>query len=111
MRDDQCNCVRVKLLMVVLCCVAHWLGCRCWAYAPPGGLVSPDVGSACSSFVTSVVVGRDMVPRLSFGAMHQLNNNMLEAAAYCKVDGGGIHCIMHRHMLPCQKSVLEHVIL
>lgn len=38
---------------------------RCWAFAPPGGLISPGLSLRMRDWCTSVVVGRDMVPRLS----------------------------------------------
>ena len=37
----------------------------CWAYAPPGGLCSRNLAFTMNDFVTSVVVGKDIVPRLS----------------------------------------------
>jgi sn1-specific diacylglycerol lipase len=38
---------------------------RCWAYAPPGGLISPTLAPHLEKHCISVIVGRDLVPRLS----------------------------------------------
>lgn len=39
---------------------------RCWAFAPPGGLLSPALSARVAEWCISVVIGRDMIPRLSF---------------------------------------------
>ncbi len=41
-------------------------------YAPPGATLSTALGLAVTSFITSVVVGKDMVPRLSLPTTHAL---------------------------------------
>ncbi len=38
---------------------------RCWAYSPPGGLLSSSLSVDMCDWCTSVVIGRDMIPRLS----------------------------------------------
>jgi sn1-specific diacylglycerol lipase len=38
---------------------------RCWAYAPPGGLISPTLAPHLEKHCISVITGRDLVPRLS----------------------------------------------
>jgi hypothetical protein len=40
---------------------------RCWAFCPPGGLVDARLSRAVEPFVTSVVVGKDAVSRMSVG--------------------------------------------
>lgn len=38
---------------------------RCWAFEPPGGLVDGALADAASDCITSVVIGKDWVPRLA----------------------------------------------
>ena len=38
---------------------------KCWAFCPPGGLMSANLSHAAQGFVNCVVVGKDIVPRLS----------------------------------------------
>ena len=45
---------------------------HCYAYAPPGATMSTQLSDAVSSFITSVVVGKDMVPRLCLSNVHAL---------------------------------------
>jgi len=59
-------------------------GTRCWAYAPPGGLMSPELSAAMRDYCTSVVCGRDLVPRLSLSNMEILARQMIECSARCK---------------------------
>ena len=64
------------------CCSGHSLGAgvaalmtlrlkdrypsaKCWAFCPPGGLMSANLSHAAQGFVNCVVVGKDIVPRLS----------------------------------------------
>lgn len=58
---------------------------RCYAYAPPGALVSRDLSRAMEPFVTSVVVGNDFIPRLSLPALRVLLAQCLALAARCQV--------------------------
>ncbi len=51
---------------------------RCIAYSPPGGLVSEALSDYTKSFVMSVVVGDDIVPRLSVHSVHYLKANILK---------------------------------
>ncbi|NWY07298.1 DGLA lipase, partial [Nothoprocta ornata] len=39
---------------------------KCFAYSPPGGLLSEDAMEYSKEFVTAVVLGKDLVPRQSF---------------------------------------------
>lgn len=45
---------------------------HCYAYAPPGATMSVPLARAVSSFITSVAVGKDMVPRMTIPSMHRL---------------------------------------
>jgi hypothetical protein len=49
------------------------LACRsCWAFSPPGGLASPEVGAASSDWCTSVVCGKEWIPRLSIDTFNRM---------------------------------------
>ena len=50
---------------------------RCIAYSPPGGLISKALADYTKTFVMSVVVGDDIVPRLSIISVHNLKADIL----------------------------------
>ena len=50
---------------------------RCYAYAPPGCLVSKKTYEYSQEFVTSLVMGKDIVPRLSEQNGHELKSNLV----------------------------------
>ena len=51
---------------------------HCWAFSPPGGLLSHDAVQHTEDYVTSVVVGHDIIPRLSIRTMEQLRDHALD---------------------------------
>ncbi|XP_063858266.1 diacylglycerol lipase-beta-like isoform X4 [Scylla paramamosain] len=51
-------------------------GLKCFAFSPPGGLCSKEFAQATQSFVMSVVVGDDLVPRLSLNSLHDLRHKI-----------------------------------
>ncbi|CAB1339284.1 unnamed protein product [Coregonus sp. 'balchen'] len=51
---------------------------QCYSYSPPGGLLSEDAMEYSKEFVTSVVLGKDLVPRY---------------AIYWRIIAGGTKCI------------------
>ena len=50
---------------------------KCYAYAPPGCLVSKKTYEYSQEFVTSLVMGKDIVPRLSEQNGHELKANLV----------------------------------
>ena len=50
---------------------------KCYAYAPPGCLVSKATYKYTQEFVISVVMGKDIVPRLSEQNGHELKSNLV----------------------------------
>lgn len=50
---------------------------KCFAFSPPGGLCSKEFAVATQSFVMSVVVGDDLVPRLSMNSLHDLRHKIM----------------------------------
>lgn len=69
----------------------------CFAYSPPGGLLSLPAIEHSKSFITSVVLGKDVVPRLGLHQMESLRYDLIAAIKRCdepkwKVIGHGFHC-------------------
>jgi len=56
----------------------------CWAFSPPGGLVTASLAATTSDWCTSVVVGRDCIPRLTVNTFDKMKTEMLYAAVRCK---------------------------
>jgi hypothetical protein len=50
----------------------HFTSLRCYAISPPGALVSRHLGAAMDGWTVSVVVGKDLVPRMSLPSLHGL---------------------------------------
>lgn len=51
---------------------------HCYAYAPPGGLLSATCVEDTKSFITSVVVGKDVVTRMGLYQMESLRQDVLD---------------------------------
>ncbi|XP_063446477.1 diacylglycerol lipase-beta-like isoform X1 [Mytilus trossulus] len=51
----------------------------CFAYAPPGGLLSFEASQASQDYICSVVLGKDMITRLSIWSMYDLKEKTLTA--------------------------------
>lgn len=58
---------------------------KCYAYAPPGGLLSPEAAAFSRDFVTAVVIGDDIVPRLSMKSYVQLREEMKRVLVSCQL--------------------------
>ncbi|CAL8469007.1 g8548 [Coccomyxa elongata] len=54
---------------------------KCWAYCPPGGLVSANLSAILGEFCCGVAVGKDAVPRLSLKNLDRLLDEMIVALA------------------------------
>lgn len=63
----------------------YFPGLQCYAFSPPGALVSRRLARAMESFVTSVFVGKDVICRLSIPSISSLLNEVLDVTARCKV--------------------------
>ena len=57
---------------------------KCWAYSPPGGLVSRELSEAMRPFTTSIAVGKDGVPRLSLKNLARMLDELITALARCR---------------------------
>lgn len=56
---------------------------RCWAFNPPGGLLSWELSRIAQRFCTAVVVGKDVISRLSFNNLKRSVDEMVVALARC----------------------------
>ncbi|XP_048870020.1 diacylglycerol lipase-beta [Brienomyrus brachyistius] len=56
---------------------------RCYAFSPPGGLLSKALADYTKQFVVSVVLGKDLVPRLSIPNMEHLKGRILKMVSNC----------------------------
>ncbi|XP_053220106.1 diacylglycerol lipase-beta isoform X1 [Podarcis raffonei] len=56
---------------------------RCYAFSPPGGLLSKSLADYTKQFIISVIVGKDVVPRLSMPNMEDLKRRIIRIVANC----------------------------
>uniref|UniRef100_A0A7G3B235 sn-1-specific diacylglycerol lipase n=1 Tax=Lutzomyia longipalpis TaxID=7200 RepID=A0A7G3B235_LUTLO len=52
---------------------------QCFSYSPPGGLLSMPAVEYSKSFITAVVVGKDVVPRIGLHQMEALRADLINA--------------------------------
>eukprot|EP00594_Rhizosolenia_setigera_P013870 CAMPEP_0178955914 /NCGR_PEP_ID=MMETSP0789-20121207/9894_1 /TAXON_ID=3005 /ORGANISM="Rhizosolenia setigera, Strain CCMP 1694" /LENGTH=555 /DNA_ID=CAMNT_0020637647 /DNA_START=1041 /DNA_END=2708 /DNA_ORIENTATION=+ len=58
---------------------------RCITYSPPGSFVTLKTALKCKEFVTSFVIGQDIVARLSVYSMHHLRDEILKLIGQIRV--------------------------
>ncbi|XP_014895467.1 sn1-specific diacylglycerol lipase beta [Poecilia latipinna] len=56
---------------------------KCYSFSPPGGLLSQPLAEYSKDFVVSVVLGKDLVPRLSIPNMEDLKSRILKIVTNC----------------------------
>ncbi|XP_026207558.1 sn1-specific diacylglycerol lipase beta [Anabas testudineus] len=56
---------------------------QCYSFSPPGGLLSKALADYSKDFVVSVVLGKDLVPRLSIPNMEDLKRRILKMVSNC----------------------------
>ncbi|XP_017271738.1 diacylglycerol lipase-beta [Kryptolebias marmoratus] len=56
---------------------------QCYAFSPPGGLLSKALADYSKDFVLSVVLGKDLIPRLSIPNMEALKRRLLKVVSNC----------------------------
>lgn len=59
---------------------------RCFAFGCPGATVDETTAREVEAFVTTVVLGSDMVPRMSFRALADLREQVLDSIARARVN-------------------------
>jgi sn1-specific diacylglycerol lipase len=52
---------------------------KCWAFEPPGGLMTRTVSRALQPICTSTALGKDLVPRLGIATFERLREDMVRA--------------------------------
>ncbi|XP_062404852.1 diacylglycerol lipase-alpha isoform X1 [Sardina pilchardus] len=71
---------------------------HCYAYSPPGGLLSEDAMEYSKEFCTSVVLGKDLVPRIGLFQLEGFRRHLLEVLQKSdkpkwRIIAGGTKCI------------------
>ncbi|XP_053327193.1 diacylglycerol lipase-beta [Spea bombifrons] len=56
---------------------------KCYAFSPPGGLLSKALSDYTKDFIISIIVGKDLVPRLSLPNMEDLKARILRMVVNC----------------------------
>ncbi|XP_029802709.1 sn1-specific diacylglycerol lipase beta isoform X2 [Suricata suricatta] len=56
---------------------------RCYAFSPPGGLLSKSLYEYSKTFIVSLVLGKDVIPRLSVTNLEDLKKRILRVIAHC----------------------------
>ncbi|XP_042293775.1 diacylglycerol lipase-beta [Sceloporus undulatus] len=56
---------------------------KCYAFSPPGGLLSKSLADYSKQFIVSIIVGKDVVPRLSMPNMEDLKRRIIRIVANC----------------------------
>ena len=82
--------------LVAIMLKPHWPHLKCFAFSPPGGLLSEDAARFSETFCMSVIIGRDIVPRMSLHTLETLKRQLVEQLAACtlpkvfhiKISGG-----------------------
>ena len=59
---------------------------KCWAFCPPGGLLTPNLAHSMKPFCTSVVVNKDCIPRMSLKNLNRFMEGKLMALACSKLN-------------------------
>lgn len=60
----------------------RFIDIHCYAVSPPGGLMSPELANAMAPFCTSLLHGKDMIPRLGIGPSERLRDQMVSSLRY-----------------------------
>jgi hypothetical protein len=63
----------------------HVPGARTYAFSPPGALVSSDLADLMAGWTTSIVIGKDMIPRSSLPALQKLFRELVDCTVRCTV--------------------------
>jgi hypothetical protein len=50
---------------------------RCWAFEPPGGLMTRPVSRALQSICVSTATAKDLIPRLTIDTLERLRDDMV----------------------------------
>ena len=59
---------------------------HCYAFGTPGSVLDKRSCKEFSTFITSIVMGNDLVPRLGFRSLCRLRNDVLDAISRARVN-------------------------
>ena len=82
----------------------------CFAFAPPGGLLSEAAAEYSKDFVISIVLGKDIVARMGLHQMEKMRFDLIRAIKDCNMTKWGIifkGCCMGRKDLSMDEFVRE----
>lgn len=79
--------------MLALQLLPWYPGLRAYALSAPGGTLSPALAAAVEPWVTSVVLGKDLVPRLSMASVEALMTRSVQALGRARVGKGRVTCM------------------
>ncbi|XP_065175326.1 diacylglycerol lipase-beta-like [Sycon ciliatum] len=81
---------------------AEYPSLRCYAYSPPGALLNKECSLFSSEFTVSVILGDDVVPRLSIPALEDLRVDIIDALTKTTHSKPHILCVVCcSTFLPC----------
>ena len=83
-------------------------GLEAFAYAPPGATLSRPLASAVDSFITSVVLGKDMVPRMSLPTIYALLGDMIDYSSRARVNKSSL---LRRTFCCCLRTPTQDAVL
>jgi sn1-specific diacylglycerol lipase len=63
---------------------------RCFAFSPPGCIVSHGIARSCSSYVTSITLGFDIIARTSMQSAEELRDRVIDLIGRSKVGKAAI---------------------
>ncbi|KAH3738736.1 diacylglycerol lipase-alpha-like [Dreissena polymorpha] len=55
----------------------EYKGLHCYSFSPPGGLLSKECMEATKSFITSIVLGKDVIPRIGLYQLELLTGDLV----------------------------------
>lgn len=79
---------------------------RCFAFCPPGGLITERLALECKDYVTSFINGADIVPRMSYENLERLLSEALEVLGRIKISKRKALQILSKH---CRDEDLEYI--
>eukprot|EP00501_MAST-03F_sp_TOSAG23-6_P000158 GSMAST32.ASY1.ANO1.161.1 assembled CDS len=63
---------------------------RCIAYSPPGALLTQGIAEWTKTFITTLIVGKDIIPRLSLSSLESLRDNIVQVACETNASKTGL---------------------
>lgn len=78
---------------------------RCFAYAPPGGLLSRNLSDYSKTFILSLLLGKDLIPRLAAHTMLEFRDVLIMALESCPANKTKVQCSM---CCPVEQDLLQN---